>query len=243
MPTYEAVLFDFGGTLFSYRPFRERFERMLAETAAEHGVETGTPELLRAYAEASAAVGRSFLQRSYYLHRDFFGSCGEAFVRALGSQPVNGMRERFYAAQTEVARPLIAPRDDARSTLGELRRRGLHVGVVSNIDNDQFGELWRLCGLDSLIDAYTTSEEARSCKPDPAIFRLSLAKAGGLPPERVLFVGDSLHHDAAGAAALGMATAYIGDRPPDADAGVRVDHELTRLSDLLKLAETGGPPR
>ena len=76
-----------------------------------------------------------------------------------------------------------------------LRERDLHVGIVSNVDDDQFRAAWSGFGLEDHVDAVTTSEEAGSCKPDAAIYRLALAKAGGPPPEAVVFVGDSVPHD------------------------------------------------
>ena len=52
---------------------------------------------------------------------------------------------------------------------------------MSNIDDDQFDPLWEQMALGHLFHATTTSEEARSCKPHPGIYRLALEKAGRDP--------------------------------------------------------------
>jgi len=91
------------------------------------------------------------------------------------------------------------------------------VQIVSNIDDEQFEPMLERLDLLRAIDAWTSSEEAGSCKPDPAIYHLALTKAG-VAPEQVLFVGDSLRHDVEGPSALGMSTAWLAPRC-DADPG------------------------
>ena len=70
--------------------------------------------------------------------------------------------------------------------------------------------------LHRYFDHWTSSEAARSCKPDRAIFDLTLDRSA-LKAEQVLFVGDSPDHDIIGANAVGMRTALIiekGIEPP-----------------------------
>ncbi len=55
---------------------------------------------------------------------------------------------------------------------------GLHVQIVSNIDDELLHPLARAAGLAGAFDAMTSSEEAGSCKPDPAIYRHGLGQGG-----------------------------------------------------------------
>jgi FMN phosphatase YigB (HAD superfamily) len=94
-------------------------------------------------------------------------------------------------------------------------------------------------GLNQVLDHWTSSEEARSCKPDPGFFRLALEKAG-CRAEDVLFVGDSPTHDIQGAKDMGMTAALIteGDTKPPLQNGresTPPDHEIEALSDLIAL--------
>jgi putative hydrolase of the HAD superfamily len=120
-----------------------------------------------------------------------------------------------------------------RETLAALRARGLHLGIVSNIDDDQFRAIWAQLGIGELFHATTPSEEARSCKPDPGIYRVALAKAAGVAPREVLFVGDSPRHDFAGAKPLGMRTAWIAEREEDVPEALRPDHVIREIPELL----------
>jgi HAD superfamily hydrolase (TIGR01509 family) len=234
MMQYRATLFDFGGTLYSYTPFRARFEALLVETARAHGVVREADVLRRAYAEASAAVGRDCMGLPSYRHRDFFGGAGEAYVRALGAEPQPGLCDDFYAGVTEVARGVIAPREGAREVLRELRAAGVHVGIVSNIDDDQFEALWHPCGLDELVDAITTSEQAGSCKPHDRIFAIALGKAGQRAADTV-FVGDSYPQDVVGARRVGMTTVLITEREPDPEHVSGSHHVIRDLRELLPI--------
>ena len=232
---FRAVFFDFGGTLFSYHRFRERFDRLLVDTARRHGVEAPADELRQTYITAILPVMREYVTRPFYYHRDMFGDLGAAYLRALGADPDPESRARFYTGQTEVASPLIEAREGAVETLQGLRAAGLHIGVVSNIDNDQFEVLWERCGLAPLVDAVTTSEDARSCKPDSAIYRAALDKADGPSPQEVIFVGDSLHQDVAGANPLGMSSVLIGSEPPEPDGPIQPTHVISDLRELLDI--------
>ena len=228
---HRAVFFDFGGTLFSYGALRDSFDRFLEETARRHGIEASPPELRRAYRTTMARAFADFVSRPFYLHRELFAAAHRGFLRELGGAPGPDAGDLFYAGQSALGLARVQVRADARETLEALHARGLHLSIVSNIDDDQFHPLFERLALAELFDAVTTSEEARSCKPDPGIFRLALAKAGDPRPEEVVFVGDSPEHDVAGAAPLGMRTVLIG-KAARAE-GPKPDHVIASLRELL----------
>jgi HAD superfamily hydrolase (TIGR01509 family) len=228
---HRAVFFDFGGTLFSYGALRDAFDGFLAETARRHGIEASPAELRRAYRTTMARAFAEFVARPFYLHRELFASAHRGFLVELGGRPGPDAGDSFYTGQSALGLARVEVRADARETLEALRVRGLHLSIVSNIDDDQFRPLFERLALADLFDAVTTSEEARSCKPDPGIFRLALAKAGNPRPEEVVFVGDSPVHDVAGAATLGMRTVLIGSA--ERGEGPKPDHVIASLRELI----------
>ena len=85
---------------------------------------------------------------------------------------------------------------DAESALGQLRQRGLALGVVSNYNallREQLAEL----GLEDWFSVIVNSADFGEAKPHPGIF-LEGVKQLGASPERVLYVGDDLHNDYSG---------------------------------------------
>ena len=228
-----AVFFDLGGTLFSYGSTAPYFTELLVNVAKRHGVEAPPDELRTRYREAMARVGPAIQARPYYLHRELFGA---AFVEMLAHYGADEDADRsaLYEGQIQLGLDRVVLREGVPETLTALRERGLHLGIVSNIDDDQFVPLWEKLGLAGWFDATTTSEEARSCKPDPGIYHMALAKAGDPAPEDVVFVGDSPPHDMAGARPLGMTTVLISSREHDVPPEQRPHHVIRELPELLE---------
>ncbi|MFJ9472516.1 haloacid dehalogenase type II [Streptomyces caniferus] len=80
-----------------------------------------------------------------------------------------------------------------------------------------------------------SAEEARTYKPDPAVYQLAVT-VSGLPPERLLMVAAHAW-DLRGAQGLGMRTAYVGrpvgDPPTSSDGFDLHADDLTGLADQL----------
>jgi HAD superfamily hydrolase (TIGR01549 family) len=96
---------------------------------------------------------------------------------------------------------------DAIPALSALRDRGLRLVTVSNWDCS-LPRVLDGCGLGELLDGTITSAEARSRKPDPAIFERALELAGCEAAE-ALHVGDTAGEDVVGARAAGIRALLI----------------------------------
>jgi putative hydrolase of the HAD superfamily len=235
-PPIGAVLFDFAGTLFDDRALRDAHLRQLRFVAAAAGIDASDRELRAAYRQGMAVAYPAVATRTAYRHRELFAGAFIAMATALGSEidaaTAQEAVDRQYAAT--IAEAVLRP--GCLETLGALRAGGIHVQVVSNIDDEQLDPMLDRLGVRAVIDAATSSEAAGSCKPDPTIYRVALAKAG-VEPAAALFVGDSLGHDVVGPAAVGLRTAWLA--PEGADPGdARPDHVIHQLSDVLALTLT-----
>ena len=108
--------------------------------------------------------------------------------------------------------------------LAALRRLGLRLVVVSNSNGTLHAKLERL-GLRSAFDHVLDSFELGVEKPDPAIFRLALERAGSSAAS-TLHVGDFFHIDVVGARAAGL-HAWLID-----SAGLYADSDCPRFPNL-----------
>ena len=242
MGRFDAVFFDLGGTLFSYRSLRRPIAALIDEAGRRLGAADDVRALRRAYNAASREAVERYAPLPFYLHRDMFLDTYRGFARAiLGTPADESFASWFYEAQRESMIRHLELRPDCHSTLEALRRGGLGVSIVSNIDNDYLEPMVVRGGLAERVDRWMSSETARSCKPDARFFQLCL-DASGHAPERVLFVGDSPLHDIAGARGVGMRTALIeeegiastGDEPVES---FEPDHRIRSLSDLLPIVD------
>jgi 2-haloalkanoic acid dehalogenase type II len=207
-PDFAAVFFDFAGTLFSDRDLRGVHLAQLRFVGDAIGVQRSDSELRAAYRTGMGVAYRAIASAPSYLHSDLFQTAFVAMAEELGGSldaaAADEAVQRQYAATVAGARL----RPDCLETLGRLRQSGLHLHIVSNIDDELMHPLAQRLGIDGLFDVMTSSQEAGSCKPDPRIYRHALRKAG-VAAAQVLFVGDSTVHDVEGPAAVGMRTAWL----------------------------------
>jgi putative hydrolase of the HAD superfamily len=133
---------------------------------------------------------------------------------------------------------VLTPYSGVRETLGELKRRGIPLAIVTDAMNGNALARLRKTGLSGFFDHVISYDMTGAKKPAPDAFLLALEKLGTHPSETLL-VGDSLRRDIAPAQALGMITAYAryGDRnvrgrdPPDC----RPDYVLDDIRELVRL--------
>ena len=231
-----AVLFDFGGTLYDYGTLLGAERESLLDLARWAGIEAEETAILRAHRDSMKRVFRDYLPRSYYYHRDLFRDALAGMVSSFGKEPGDDLLDRFREVQWQRHARDFVLREGVHETLTELRRRGLHLGIVSNIDEDQLAHMIDLADLRPHFHSLLSSEHAKSCKPDPAIYEEALRRAGCSAAES-LFVGDTLLQDIAGAKRMGMRAALIwhrDDKAPPSD-GVQPDHVIRRIPELLEL--------
>jgi 2-haloalkanoic acid dehalogenase type II len=239
---FRAVLFDLGGTLFSYTGRRGMGDVVL-KTARSIGLEGKARDIGLAWREASQTVTQEFSSRDYFLHRDLFIETLRAFASGFGVSVPTAVADQFHTLQRAAVVDHLPIRDDCLDTLRALKARGLYLSIVSNIDDDYLDPLVEKHGLDQVLDHWTSSEEARSCKPDPRIYHYALKKAG-ISAGEALFVGDSLQHDVAGAHKAGLRSARIVEEGivTPLTGGLEVtaqpDYEIGALSDLLHIVDS-----
>lgn len=230
-----AVFFDFAGTLFSDRALRDVHLKQLRFVAETIGAEGSDAELRTAYRTGMGISFRRLAGATSYQHRDLFGGAYVGMAEALGGTLKPDVVQEAVDRQYQATIDHAELRPDCVDTLKSLRSKGFHVALVSNIDQEQIDGLLDRFGIASLLDAWTSSEEAGSCKPDPGIYRVALKKAE-CAPEQALFVGDSLGHDIEGPAALGMRTAWLTADAKPGSSDARPDYVIDRLAQVPDIA-------
>jgi phosphoglycolate phosphatase-like HAD superfamily hydrolase len=124
------------------------------------------------------------------------------------------------------------------SLLAFLKRRGIKLGLVSNLASPFKAPVAALA-LAQAFDAAVYSCEEGLTKPDPDIYRRALARLG-VTADEALFVGDNLPNDVHAPAALGFRTAGIGVRGGEATLETAADLGLIDLA-VTPFARLLGP--
>jgi putative hydrolase of the HAD superfamily len=241
MAPIKAVFFDLGGTLFSYRDFATTSGDLVRALAGRlKASETDEAKVGLAYFKSSGEAFQQFANRPFYLHKDVFYEGFRLFSEKIGGHIDDDFYDWAYAQMRQWMVGSFQLRDECHATLRALREHGLYLSIVSNIDDDFLTPMIERGELASVLDHWSSSEEARSCKPDPAFFELALEKSGHRP-EEVLFVGDSPEHDIAGARPLGMQTVLISEAgyEPPGQTGLgdevhkQPHHHIRKLDELI----------
>jgi len=221
---YDAVLLDFYGTLVA-----EDDAQIAAITAR---IAKASPDRLTAR-QVSARWNELFSRGCAAAHGAQFRTQREVELASLAE-----LLAEFRAPLDPVelsaplfaywARPAALP--GAAEFLSAIRRP---VCIVSNIDDADLDS-----ALDSLgwrFERIVTSERCRAYKPRGEMFAAALARLG-CARERALHVGDSVGSDLRGAAAAGIAAAWVN--PTGRTLPRELDpprHTVSRLTELAQL--------
>jgi putative hydrolase of the HAD superfamily len=187
----DGVAFDLDGTLYpDYRLFIRLIPFLLKES-----------KLLWAMGKARAILRKEKIEGPFYEIQ------ARLMAEILRDEPL-AVRERTERLIYRGWEPLfkeIRLYAHARETLETFRREGLKLGLLSDFPPEKKLEY---LGLADFWDTVLCSEALGRLKPDPRSFG-EMARGMALPPERILYVGNSLSYDVTGARKAGMRTALI----------------------------------
>jgi len=220
--SFQAITFDCYGTLIDWE---SGILRVLRPLLAEHGKAVAPEQILELYAELEPVIQSAKYQP----------------YRLVLEEVMRGVGQRFgFSVSIDEARSLAAsiknwtPFPDTVVALRALTSK-YKLGIISNIDDSLFSETAH--NLQVSFNWVITAEQAHAYKPARAIFELALQKIG-LPPKRVLHVGQSVFHDVIPAKQMGMSTVLVTRRGPGAvkRASAQPDLEVPDLKTLAQMA-------
>jgi putative hydrolase of the HAD superfamily len=190
-----GVAFDLDGTLYPNYRF---YIRLIPFILKEH-------RLLRAMGKARDLLRAAVAEGHFY---DRFYDLQARYMAEILKDDEDAVKKRTEKLIYRGWEPLfskIKPFPHVRESLGLLRERGFKLGLLSDFPPELKLENLNLAGF---WDAVLCSESTGRLKPDPLPF-LELAKRMALPPERILYVGNSVSYDIIGAKGVGMKAALV----------------------------------
>ena len=202
---FDAVAFDVDGTLYpNYRFYLRLLPFIVRETA-----------FLLAFGKARNLIRAARDKAAELLALP----AGASFYRIQAGLMAKILKKDLCAIEEKVDRLIYRGWEDlfcgvrlfahARETVAAFRKRGLKTALLSDfplgkkVENLKIGGLW---------DIELCSEEVGMLKPDPRSF-VELEQRLGIPAGRILFVGNSIRCDIAGAKNAGMQAALISRNP------------------------------
>ncbi len=224
---YDAVLFDFGGTLFDH----VTGPQLVSEAARTTHLDLDPTVADSVWVDIDHAA---MDPAEVALGRDLDAAVWSARWTALYGLADRAGAGLGHAIDSSMNDPLAwIPYADAVPTLEALRRVQVPVGVVSNTGWDVRAPFAGR-GLEQLVSAFVLSCELGVAKPDAEIF-LAACRAVASEPARTLFVGDNPVADG-GAAAAGLTVLLVPWAPLGASHGLAAAARLCGAD-----VGTGGP--
>lgn len=211
--SYQAVIFDLDGVICSTDEYHYQAWKKLAD-------ELGVP-FDRTVNNRLRGVSR--MASLEIVLEPYTEPLAEAEKIALAEQK-NETYKRLLAQ--------MSPADlseTVKTTLSELRKRGLKLAIGSSSKNTPF--ILQQLGLGTFFDAVSDGNNIAHSKPDPEVFQKA-AQMLELPPAQCLVVEDAVAGAEAGHRG-GMDVACVGDA---ARAGAG-EYNLKAFSELLRITE------
>jgi putative hydrolase of the HAD superfamily len=231
----EAVLFDWGDTLFHFA-----YDESLLEAGWEAGLATIERDGLPGHDETAARFRERYMPLLFVpgaLDEIEYPGMIRELLDGFGITLADDELDTFLAAEHAAWEPARLLGEHTHALLDSLRERELALGLVSNA----FDPGWLLhedlarMGLGERLDAAVFSSEIGKRKPHPAIFEAVLERLG-VAAEDAVFVGDRRFEDVRGAKELGMTTVQALWFRADGDPrGIEPDFEAFTPMDVLNV--------
>ena len=194
----KAVFFDLYQTLIHYDPPREE---LVAQALKDFGLDMGPEVFRRPLVTADEFIYEEIArqplsQRSQEEKIALYTEHQAIVLREAGIEADKKLALGLLNKMQQYKMNLVLF-DEVEAALTDLKRWGLTLGLISNVEQDMNDTLTRL-KLDTWLDLIVTSLDTGTGKPQPEIFQEALRQAG-VPPEEALYVGDQYRVDVLGA--------------------------------------------
>ena len=226
---YSAATFDVYGTIINWEPEIAVFLRTWVDS---QGLKKTDAELLAMYDRLRKPIQT---ERPAHRYPEVLKRTLDAMSGELGCALPAEVREEFGGiAGTH------KPFPDSRDVLLGLRKRGLKLGALSNIDEASFARMLKT--LDVSFDVVVTAERVGAYKPDKVHFMAALSDmlAMGIPQSSVLHIAQSRRADVVPANELGLTCVWVNrrghifGRQGEGAEHSHPDFEVSSLASLLE---------
>ncbi|QDA32495.1 TIGR02253 family HAD-type hydrolase [Thermococcus indicus] len=226
-----AVFFDFVGTFITKEGENVTHQNIVREVLRRAGREDlDYVGLWEEYEAESSAMFKELAGKPYVKIRDVDI---EAMRRVAGRYgfTVPGDFWEISIAMHERHGQLFP---DAVETIEALKELGLHVGIITDSDNDYIEAHLKALGIYDLFDSVTTSEDAGFYKPHERPFRLALERAG-VEAGEALYVGDNPAKDCTGAKNVGMPSVLLDPNGTKRELWGNCDFVVSELREVVEI--------
>jgi 2-haloacid dehalogenase len=215
----EWVTFDVYGTLIDWENGAwEAFDK----EARKDGIELDRTQVVDLFLDAQKEIKAG----SYELYAEVLRRTALKIAEEVGWE-LEPSRAGFLPDSVKRWRPF----KETNPTLQKLKKKGVNVGLISNIDDKLLGETRRHIPLD--YDIVVTAQQVRSYKPDLAHFTECERRIG--TKKGWVHVAESYHYDVVPCQKKKIPVVWVNRRKEELESGQKKpDIEVPNLREALK---------
>lgn len=177
-----AVIFDVDGTLIDSVDLHAHAWQ---DALREFGYEV-------AFDKLRGQIGKGGDQLlPVFLSKEEVAAKGEA----LNTRRSGIFKERYLSR--------IKPFPMVRELLQRIQGDGMQIALASSANKSELDAYKKAAGIEDLLQAETSTDDAEKSKPEPDIFEAALQRLGDMDPKQVVVIGDT-PYDAEAAAKAGL---------------------------------------
>jgi len=194
---FQAVAFDLDGTLY---PNYRLYYRLIPFILKEHSLLIALGKARTRLRNSSDGTSGDFYEAQAKIMGEILGENAEKVMEKTEKLIYRGWEDHFKKVK-------LFPH--VTETLDALRKNGVTLGLLSDFPPETKLKNLKISGY---WDAVVCSEKSGFLKPDTAAF-LEMAKQMGTAAQNILYVGNSVSYDVAGAHKAGMKAALVHALP------------------------------
>lgn len=235
----EAVLFDFGGTLFDYHPSNAQVWVDILQKLG-FSVQINDPRLQNGLAdqrrqeELLASQGKNDLQNIDW--DDPFDPIIVDWNKIVSKNFNLGDVHKIVWDEFKKREGKYQIIKETKQILEDLSKLSIKIGMISNTSSTEVllrRPFLEKHGILNYFDPILFSSELALSKPDPRIFQLAINKLN-INPEQILHVGDSIYADVMGANKVGIKPVLYDPLNLSSYKGYKIKN-LMEIIDIIKL--------
>jgi 2-haloacid dehalogenase/putative hydrolase of the HAD superfamily len=211
---YKAIFFDFGGTLMDAESDNVAHLHMMKEVIKKYHLSASPEDMLNKYNSFLFTKEMTLLNtdselKSFTPLRESTKRAFRGILAKYNTSPVREDFQWFKKIYFENHKKYVKLFPETFEIIKQIKNNdSIHIGIISDVDNDYMGFQFNTLGITELFDSITTSEEVQIYKPEAKIFQVALKKAGCRGEESII-IGDSYKKDIVGGKNIGMTTIWI----------------------------------
>ena len=237
---YKAIFFDFGGTLMCAESDNVAHLHMMKDIIQKFNLSASPEDMVVKYNSYLFTKEMTLLdtnpeEKCFTPLRESTKKAFKGVLTEYNIHPSNEDYHWFKEMYYKNHKIYVKLFPETMGIIKYLRNHGsIHIGIISDIDNDYQDFQFNVFGIKEMFDSITTSEEVRSYKPEPKIFQMALNKASCQAEESII-IGDSYKKDIIGGKNMGMSTIWINKSSEKDTDKNEADFIVTHLKEIFPI--------